>query len=266
MLEKNNMSVFDALSKSIRNSARMCYSEIECLQFEENLTPSGMAHLQSAKLCTFFINRIICLMDIWFGSTHFFRDSPSEELDLESIIEGMGEHIIGLLPTAQPKIKYSPKPAEGATVYTERSRLEFILLNILYCCARNEHLSSRLGITFGVTEKQKDVVFHIHDNCKNLEPCISDDPIAELNRKIDDLTPNMAAMLLSMAIAEKTLREIGGRLEYTPLKSGNKFDIYVPRKVRDSKEHLSTPTIYKPNFSLFRQMLADVIAENGGLS
>ncbi len=265
MFEENNLSVFDALSKSIRNSARLCYSEIENIQFEENMTPSGMSHLQSAKLCTFFINRILCLMDIWFGSTHFFRDSLSEELDIESIIEGMGKHLAGLLPTMKPEIKYSPRAAEGSTVITERSRLEFILLNILYCCARNERTGSKLKITFGVTEKHNDVIFHIHDNCKNLDPCLSDDPITELNRKIDNASPNNAAMLLSIAVADKTVREIGGHIEYTPLKHGNRFDIHVPRAADALKERMSSPVIYTPNTSLFQQMLADVIAEIGGL-
>ena len=265
MFEKNNMSVFDALSKSIRNSARLCYSEIENIQFEENLTPAGMSHLQSAKLCTFFINRILCLMDIWFGSTHFFRDSLSEELDIKSIVEGMGKHLAGLLPALKPDMKYSPKAAEGSTIITERSRLEFVLLNILYCCARNERTSSKLRITFGVTERRRSVIFHIHDNCKKLEPCMSDDPFAELNRKIDGAAPNNAAMLLSIAVADKTIREIGGRIEYTPLKHGNKFDIRVPRAAAASKECMSSPIIYTPNTSLFQQMLADVIAETGGV-
>ncbi len=137
------------------------------------------------------------------------------------------------------------------SVYTDDSKLELAILQLLYCSLKNASIErlEPIKVTFYATETKTHIVFHIRDTGKTLNDSVVsslDSSDNSLSFKCDKLNYN-AVMAQSVAVANKAVSELSGKLEYAPLKTGNRFDIYLPKQPASAQKGLFSPAIHIPN-------------------
>ncbi len=149
------------------------------------------------------------------------------------------------------------------SVYTDDSKLELAILQLLYCSLKNASIEKLepIKVTFYVTETKTHIVFHIRDAGKTLSDSVVsplNSPYNSMSFKCDKLNYD-AVMSQAVAVAKKAVSELSGKLEYAPLKTGNRFDIYLPKKPADSHLHFASQSVHVPNRVRYSAQFAEFI-------
>ena len=147
------------------------------------------------------------------------------------------------------------------SVCTDNNKLELAILQLLYCSLKNASIEKLepIKVTFYATETKSHIVFHIRDTGKTL----SDSVVSSLSSPDnsvsfrDDRLNFDAVMSQSVAVANKTVSELSGRLEYAPLKTGNRFDIYLPKQPANTKWQFATSDVHLPNLINYSAIFAE---------
>lgn len=256
-----NRAFFGALTTSMRHFIHLCHSEIEIVQFTEKLTNSGLSQLQTAKLCTLHISRVISLFENLISQDGTCSANRTACYDIDSILSGLSSRLVDLLSELHLKVEYQNKTSKTSSILVNHYHFELLLVNTLYCSVRNKNLNKKTKITLCVTENKEYVVFHIRDNCQNLDPQITNDAFHNFDQNLKNDTSGIATIILSLATADRSAAEMGGSVRYTPLKSGNRYDIFIPKAPPIDTQHVSSPVPYTPSHNLFRSFFTDVKAE-----
>ena len=137
------------------------------------------------------------------------------------------------------------------SVHTDESKLELAILQLLYCSLKSASIErlDPIKVTFYATETKTHIVFHIRDTGKTLSDSVVSSlssPDNSVSFECDKLNYN-AVMAQSVAVANKAVSELSGKLEYAPLKTGNRFDIYLPKQPASAQKGMYSPSIYVPD-------------------
>lgn len=256
----NDQSIFflEILS-AIKQAAYTIHNSLDHIS-GDNFTLSDFQYYKASHLGVFQINRLCSSGEYLFsnGNSDLTYSSYDIEQLLEQISSGFSSTISEYFPIS---VKYYTRLNRAFAVYTDERKLELAILQLLYCSLKSSSIESfePIKITLYATETNSHIVFHIRDNGRTLNDSIVSSlssPDNSVLFKCDDLNFN-AVMAQSVAVANKAVSELSGRLEYTPLKSGNRFDIYLPKQPFTAQMQMASPAAYIPNLALYSAIFAE---------
>lgn len=261
MEDENRKTVFDALSMSLEHYLKLCHSEIEGVQFDATLPTESFAQLQSAKLCTVYIKRVIGMLGIWFDGRGAVRDDKIVCLNMRDALLAICNYIAEIIPSLNITAEFNANLSPNSVAEVNREAFDFIILSVLYCSIRNVCAKEKTKIVIRLSETESQMHISIRDNCAKFKPFLSDNPIAELSKKSDSEAEIEAAIQLNFEIAKKYAAELGGNVKHTATKNGNRYDIFIPKQTDDGRSRVMSPDKYTPSQQVFQKMFSDVLVD-----
>lgn len=226
----------------------------------DNFTLSDFQYHKASNLSIFQINRLCSSGEYLLSNDNSnltFSSFKIEQL-LEQISLAFSSTVSEYFPVS---IKCFTRLNRAFSIYTDDRKLELAILQLLYCSLKSTSIESLdpIKITFYATETKKHIVFHIRDTGKTLSDSVVSylsSPDNPVSFGCDKLNFN-AIMAQSVAVANKAVSELSGKLEYAPLKTGNRFDIYLPKKSSSAQKQMASPSTYVPNLALYSSIFAE---------
>lgn len=234
------------------------------LNFEQSLSVENMQRLQTSQVCKLHMNRICNIFQYLYENK---KDSDSiskkQTFEPDHLVIGIAENFADTVSGyADVQISFVPK-AQTTPILIEKTRLELAIFNLLYCSLHNiKSKGNSLKLNLYITESKEQTVFHIRDNSKIIDSEIIDYVFSgkDINFNPDSLFDSIVA--LSLNAAAKATADMGGRLVYSALKSGNRYDIIIPKTQELGKVYTAQSiATYMPNFAYLREILASIQVE-----
>lgn len=261
-------SLASSMLSSFKQMACLSYNSIGALELNESLSVFGQNHLNTLKFCTLQINRLCNTLSFLMDTDTHAEKQLVETFEIENLIHVITDNF------SQTVSSYSPVSAEyrlnlkkTLSIVLNKTKFELIFLNLLYCCLKKRPGSKPvpLKLWIYVTENKDNIVFHIRDNndCK-LNPEIVHGAFSELSsipNGIDD-TSFDTLISLSLHVVQKSAKQINASISYVPLKSGNRFDISLPKAKSSTTNYLMrSPVPYIPTYRFYNETFADIRLE-----
>lgn len=234
------------------------------LSTERSLSVKNMQNLRTSQVCKLHMNRICNICEYLFqnkkGTSAISKKQTFEpDLLVTIIARNFADAVSGY---AEIHVSFTPKAATKP-ITVEKTKFELAVFNLLYCSLHGiKQKDTPLKLTLYITENKNETVFHIRDNSKSISQEIIDYVFLDKNIgfKPDSLFDSVVA--LSLNAAAKAAEDMGGNLTYTTLKTGNRYDIALP-KANKSQNAYTANSIesYKPNYKYLSEILASIHAE-----
>lgn len=256
----NDQSLFflEILS-AIKQAAYTAHDSLDHIS-ADNLTLSDFQYYKATHLGIFQVNRLCSSAEYLFANDN--SNITYSSYNIEQLLEQISSEFSSTISEYFPvSVKHYTRLSRAFAVYTDERKLELAILQLFYCSLKNSSFESfdPIKITFYATETNNHIVFHIRDNAKTLSNSVVsslNSPVNSILFKGDELNFN-AVMAQSVAVANKAISELSGKLEYTPLKSGNRFDIYLPKHPVSAQIQMASPNTYIPDLSLYSAIFAE---------
>lgn len=251
---------FNMLINSIKQYVRLCHTSIESLQTTESLSVDGFAALQSAKKSILQINRIANLFEYLLMFDDFDHDYISESFDINEMTSEMVRSLNKrMLSHLNAEMRFSTKIQRHMLIQINRTKFELLIFNILYCCIKNNILTSMppTKISLYLTEDRKFYIFHIRSNGISM-PTKLIERILNNTEPIQTFDSSSSPSALGLAIAKKLIDSAGGRIKFSALKSSCRFDIYFPQKPAGRNISMRSPSVYRMDAALANETFSDL--------
>ena len=261
----DNNTLMSAISY-FKHVTRLGNDSLEFLEINESLSVFGMRHVNLLKHSLFQMNRMFNVIEYLASADSSWEEQKIETFDIERLLdEIVNRFYLTVSDYTEVNIDWQATLKGSYSIDINKSKFELAILNLLYCCLKkNPDIKSRpLKIHISATENKERIVFHVRDNKKPLSQdiidSINDLSVPSLEEISDQSFKTLVS--LSLRVAYKSVREMGGELTYTPLKSGNRFDISLPKFVPQARMSFRSPSHYTPTYSYYNEVFADVILE-----
>ena len=263
---KFDENLLASIASSFNYMAFLSHQSITAIETDESLSVSGQKHLNALRFCTMQASRLSNTINFLIDSGDNKSEKRTENFEIENILA----EIINTF--CQTISAYAPISSEcrinldnTTSILLDKARFELLFLNLLYCSVKKRigNNKSNLKLIVSVTENKDDIVFHLRDNSSTLNPEIVAAAFSEANAKpkaSKDLSFD-SLILLSLKVAYKSALQMGAKLSHTPLKSGNRFDISIPKTPLFNESKVCSPIPYIPTYKLYHEILADLTLE-----
>lgn len=257
--------LFGAMFSVFKQLLFICYDATDhVLNIEQSLSVENMQRLQASQVCTLHMNRICNIFEYLYinkENTSTVSNKNTFEADhlLESIVENFANTVSGY---AEVQVSFTAK-AQASPVLIEKTRLELAVFNLLYCSLHNtENNAGPLKLALYITENKEQTIFHIRDNSKRINKEIIDFVFSGGYMSFDEDSLFDSVVALSLNAAVKATADMGGKLTYSALKSGNRYDIIIPKAQKTGKVYSAhSIATYTPTLSYLREILASIQVE-----
>lgn len=200
-----------------------------------------------------------------------FKEDNLMQFEVENLANEVANRfertISGYLPV-KTNVKIALK--NDFSIALDKTGFELAVLNLLYCILKtNTTLKAKpILVTIYVTENKNNIIFHIRDNSSPINPSIIDKAFSTKNlagNTLDDCSYT-DLIELSLRVAQKAVIQMQGTLTHVPLKSGNRFDVSLPKFPKTSPTNpetylLHSTTRYIPTSFRYAQTFADICLE-----
>ncbi len=246
----------------IKQLLYICNNSIEGISRAQFSLPE-MQHYKKLCLGVFHTNRVCNMCEYILSAKDSDDNLKLQNYDINNLLVLMTDSFESTVAAYIPiKLNYYAKLSHSYSVMINQRKFENLVLNILHCCIDNSSLnpSAPVKITIYATETKDSIVFHIRDNNSPINLQIINDAFSDTlpNNILTDKFSFASVATLTLATAKKAAFELSGRLSYSPLKSGNRFDIYLPKYRKTSPDLMHSPVPYLPSIDLFFEIFADV--------
>lgn len=254
-------SFFLETLSSIKQAIYTCHNSLEHIS-GSNFSLAEFQHYKAVQLGLFQINRICSSAEYLLTHNSYNSHRTYSSYNIDELLDQISSTFCSTVSEYFPvSVKHYTRLDHSFFVQTDERKLELAILQILYCCLKNSSLESfdPINITFYATETKNSIVFHIRDNSLPLNPVITEAINTNDSSVLfasDEISFN-AIMAQSVAVVKKAVGELSGKLVYTPLKSGNRFDIYLPKFQSRGQLGMASPAPYIPDLALYAATFAE---------
>ncbi len=266
MKNEHSLSYSKSIFASIESFLYLCNSSILDVQTSEtNLSVSSFSQLQTARLCNLHVSRLIHMFNFLVSSPDPHEKTNFSNIELETLLENLCTHFQDtVLERSSICLQHHTALKNSGTLMIDRAKFELLILNVLHCSIKGINSDSRKvpQITIYITETKNDIVFHIRDNGNPLGDSFVHSAFNIMPSTVSDVFTALDVVLLNLAVAHKSALEMNGSIKYTSLKSGNRFDIHLPKAPPEMPLRFGSPRSYSPDSELFLGIMADIILEN----
>ncbi len=260
----NKLSSFflETLS-SFRQAIYTCHNSLDRIS-GKNFSVSDYQHYKAVQLGLFHMNRICSSAEYLLTHESYSGRQIYHSYNIDELLEQISSSFCSTVSEYFPvSVKHYTRLDHSFAIQTDEYKLELAILQILYCFLKNTSIESfdPIKITFYATETKSSIVFHIRDNSTPLTPSVVTALNSDDNSVLfasDELSFN-AVMAQSVAVAKKAVDELSGKLLYSPLKSGNRFDIVLPKQPARAQFGMASTVPFIPNLALYTATFAEFI-------
>ncbi len=264
---KFDENLIASIISSFKHMSYLSHQSVIAIETNESLSVSGQKHLNSLRFCALQASRLCNMMNYLMDPDTRETEKRTENFEIEDILNGIVSTFCQTLSAYMPiTSKCTINLNSSTSILLDKSRFELIFLNLLYCCVkkRTNRKTPNLRLLVSVTENKENVVFHIRDNSSNLNHQIIDAVFSPSPSKLKISATGSfdSLILLSLKVAYKSALQMGAGLSYAPLKSGNRFDICVPKAPAHADTRACSPKVYSPDDRRYHEILASFILED----
>ncbi len=262
MNNKSDIRLIRTLFSRFPNELFLCHRVINHLRTNENLSASGLLCLKTLEQCHHHMKHLCGLIDFATDGRKVSETFSPESYDSEQLISEITETFLNTVAGYLPvKATHCSKLSAPFPVYVNKNLFESIFLNLLYCCVKtiDAHNTKELKLTLSVKDTKQNICFHIHSGSAGRDPKLlaklfSDD-ITEtaFTEDVDEI------LVLSAKIAKHFVHQSNGKLTYTPLKNGCRYNISLPKAPKSATNRLCAPKTYIPSKKQFEETFAEFI-------
>lgn len=254
-----------SMISTFKNMALLSYNSAISIEIEESLSVNGQKNINTLKLCAVQTNRL-CNMLSFLMNPETSDNDRLESFEIENLLSEIASNFSKTVAAYSPVItECSVQSKRPLSILIKKTKFELIILNILYCLLkiRPERKNAPLKILISATENKNSIIFHIKDNGNPLSPEIIEAAFSDLVSLPRDINDRSFATMVSLSIkvALKSAKQLSGSLEYKPLKSGNRFDITLPKEAPEATNSFRSPVRYIPTPYYYDETFADITLE-----
>jgi hypothetical protein len=259
----NNTNFDLTMIATFKNLVSVSHRSLEDIKSSFSMPPAIFRKLYAADICNFQINKICNLLEYIFKSKD--TQGTIEDFDPFDLLSDLTKTFAGTFAGyVDISTDCYSKLLRPVPMKIDKTKFEFLFLNLLYICLRSAENHNFRGAKFTlyITETQSSVVFHLRDNCQSINAQIiqtaligDDEPISPFDDPVESI------MALSFKAALYSAKELNGTLSYKALKSGNRYDISLPKPTYERTRWAKSPARYIPNYSLYEIIFSDLLCE-----
>lgn len=262
-MTQNNTHFDLTMIATFKNLVSVSHRSLEDIKNGFSMPPAIFRKLHAADICNFQMNKMCNLLEYIFKSQDNLN--PVEDFDpfdlLSELTNAFTKMVAGY---AEISADCYSKLLRPVPVQIDKTKFEFMFLNLLYICLRSAESQNFRGAKFTlyITETENSLVFHLRDNCHNINTKIVQSALFDeddLIQPFDD--PVDSIMALSLKAALYSAQELDGTLKYKALKSGNRYDISLPKPALEHCRKAKSPVHYIPTYSLYSDIFSDLFME-----
>lgn len=265
-MDNDITTLFNETIASFRQTLLTCHHSLENL-FNKSFSVADLQNYKAVQLGIFHMNRICSTAEYLISAQEAKSKQALKSYDINNLLETMVSSFYSTVSGYFPAtVNCYTKLRSSSSIQTDERKFELIVLHILYCCLKNT-IGDRFApvkITIYATEIKNFIVFHIRDSSNPLNSAIVSNVFKD--------TPNVsncsseisfnAIITQSLTVAKKTAKDLCGKLSYTALKSGNRFDVYLPKHKHTTPKVLRSPISYIPNIDVYNEIFAEIKLEH----
>lgn len=260
MSKNSEFSLIGTLTANILSNLFVAYTSLEHLRINENLSPSGLLNIKTAELCNKRMNLICRLIDYIVSEDGIPASMNTDCFDciqlFSAIKDAFNQTVAGYSTVSTG---FEKKLDRSYSVQVNKTVFETIVLSLLYCCMKAfEDTNTDKGkITFSVGATKDNIVFHIRTNTISPDSKLIEEFLTSNEHHYTDIYAPSAVLALTLEVASAFIRRAKGRLSFTTLKSGNRYDIYLPKYTSAPKNVLLSPIHYFPALKNYEEFFAE---------
>ncbi|MBQ9756927.1 MAG: ATP-binding protein [Clostridia bacterium] len=265
MKRNANRSLERTFIAAISQFAFCCHDAIEKVQNTTNLPLFCYEHLASANLCTIHINRVCNIFEHLLSQESPSPFSPKlQSFNPEEVLSGIAKTLTDTVADhISVKIDLCPGSSCNFPMTVDMEKFEFAFLNLLYCSLRSAensvHKSTKISLS--VRELKDHLQFHIKDNGNFVNPLIKEN-FRVGGRPLSGFYSTRDTMVsFSFDVANKLILDMQGTFSYKSLKSGNRYDITLPKFPKDLPDAVNSIARYIPTIRYFNELFLDIFEE-----
>ena len=257
-------SFVSSIFPTYKNYLFMSYSSLQKILYRD-LPQDIFETLCSVQLCLMHMNRMNNLFEYILSDRASDKITKSNHFDSEDILSGIASAFEkSVSEYLDISVSSLSKLEKSLPLVVHKPKLELLFLNILYCSVQSidSTKSAKTKVSLYLTETKNSIVFHIRDNCTNINPEIIESVFTETALPVfDECTPD-AVIAFSLEGALRSAREQNYKFLYKSLKCGNRYDIYVPKAAPVSETKVHSLSRYIPTNLFFEETFADIKLEH----
>ena len=260
MSKISESSLISTLTANILSNLFVSYTSLEHLRLNENLSPSGLLKLKTAELCNQRINLICRLIDHIAPEDGIPASANTDCFDciqlFSAIKDAFNQTVAGYSTVSTG---FEKKLDRSYSVQVNKTAFETIVLSLLYCCMKSfEDTNTDKGkIIFSVGDTKDNIVFHIRTNTISPDSELIEEILTSREYHYTDIYAPSAVLILTLKVASAFIHRAQGKLTFSTLKSGNRFDIYLPKYTTAPKNVLLSPMHYFPVLKNYEEFFAE---------
>ncbi|MBR2452985.1 MAG: hypothetical protein IKB32_02960 [Clostridia bacterium] len=247
---------------TISQFAFCCHEAIEKVQTTANLPLFCYEQLASANLCTIHANRICNIFEHILTQENASLSQRLQSFNPENILSGIAKTLADTVADSiSMKIDCDSHSICDFPVTVNQAKFEFAFLNLLYCSIRSGELSSHktTRINLSVKELKDSLQFHIKDNGNLINPLITENLRAGNPPLSGFVSTRDTLISFSLDVADKIIFDMDGNFSYKALKSGNRYDIILPKFPDGVQKTAKSPSVYVPAIRVYKEIFEDII-------
>lgn len=251
---------YRSIFPTYKNYLFLSYSLLQKVLYRD-LPHDILETLCSVQFCLSHMNRMNNLFEYITSDLGATKITASENFDPENILTeftNMFEKTVS--DYVDVSISCSSKLSNAIPIVINKARFELMFLNLLYCSVQSidPTSSSRAKIMLYLTETKNNIVFHIRDNCRSMSQEIIDSVFSKKSPPDFDESSADAVIAFSLEGALRSAHDQNYKLSYKALKSGNRYDISIPKFKSDAEKIVRSLSPYVPTTLLFEEAFADI--------
>ncbi len=258
-------AVFSMLAV-FQQMAHHSYDAFKQIEQITPLSPAGRRALSAGKQSAMHTNRICNIYNYLFDTSSGVDIKKLESFEIKTMMKEIIFRFENIVSTFNNvSVSFKSNLEEDSLITISKTHFELIILNLLYCAVKNspEAAPRSVKISISVTENKEHIIFRISDDNQYPDGCdiqrlLSDAPYCF--GEIDINSPS-GMIGMSVKVVQKSVLEMNGKLTYTQLKNGNRFDVHLPKDVRVPTYTMCSPVRYTPSFNYFNEIFADLRLE-----
>lgn len=263
-MDKNFDSQFmRSIFPTYKNYLFLSYSLLQKVLYRD-LPHDVLETLCSVQFCLSHMNRMNNLFEYITSDSAKGKITLNENFDSENILtEFTNVFEKTVADYVDVSISCSSKLTSAVPIVINKARFELLFLNILYCSVQSidSANSSKAKISLYLTETKNNIVFHIRDNCRNMNREIVDCVFSKKPLPSFDDSSADAVIAFSLEGALRSAHDQNYKLSYKALKSGNRYDISIPKFHPVSEKTARSLSPYIPTALFFEETFADIKLE-----
>ena len=259
-------NISETAAANFKHMLRLSHILVQTVTNEASLSTKHHERLVASLLCMVQMSRIVNMCEYLHKIDESSLFDKIQTFEIKNLVQEISDAFYNTLSNYLTiDIKLSMSLKDTTCVIVDKTRFELAVLNLLYCSVKTNSAGETepIKLTITVKENKDNVIFLIKDNNRpsSTESVAKTFKFSRSNTFLPDNPSEESLLSISVKAAQMATEHMKGSLVYTPMKSGNKYELSLPKRLENihKMQYISQ---YIPTQSYFREIFADICAEH----